>query len=473
MKKNPNQIAPRITIAALRGGSGKTIATLGITKALANRGGKIAVFKKGPDYIDAAWLGKAAGRACHNLDPFLMDDETISSSFLLHSGDAELAIIEGNRGLFDGVDVSGGFSTAQLAKTLGSPIVLVADCTKVTRTMAAMIKGCKDFEQDVEIIGIILNKIAGRRHRDLLTNSIETYADLPVLGTIPRLKKDPLPMRHLGVIPADEYAGPDNALEELGRLAEKYIDIDRLIDLASKATRYDATSTQGIQPVSRISPRKDVVIGIIRDSSFQFYYPENIEALRREGARLVFLNALTDDDVPEMDALYIGGGFPETQAERLAANRIFMDKLRDLIESGLPVYAECGGLMYLGRNLSWQGNSFPMVGILPWDFVVKKKPVGHGYSVLECAQDSVFYKRGDIIKGHEFHYSLPQPVEHGPHGDFSCMVVRGHGFDGKYDGYRYKNVFGTYTHVHALGDPDWGKKMVEAGVKFKKGLQCL
>ena len=468
MTETAHKSIPRITLSALRGGSGKTIASLGITRALANRNKKIAVFKKGSDYIDAAWLGRAAGRCCYNLDPFLMSTGAIIKSFMHRSRDADLAVIEGNRGLYDGVDIRGGYSTAQLAQTLASPVVLVVDCTKVTRTMAAMVCGCRDFEKEVNIMGIILNRVAGTRHKNILTNSIEEYAGIPVLGALPRIKRDPMPMRHLGLTPAAEYSGVDKALDLLAEIAADNIDLERLIKLASSESKIKNPSIFSSPTTTEAArPGRKIRIGIIRDASFQFYYPENLEAIERQGAELVFLKAVSDRDVPEIHALYIGGGFPETQAEQLSSNQIFIRKLRALIESGLPVYAECGGLMYLGKNLFWQGKSYRMLGVLDWDFVLKKRPLGHGYTILEFHRDSPFFKKGEIIRGHEFHYSQPVSKDGNVNGFFCCSVTRGHGFDGRADGFCYKNVFGTYTHVHALGNEKWSKAIVNAAQKYK------
>ncbi len=467
MNENRHQAVPRLTFAALRGGSGKTIASLGVIRALARRGRKIAVFKKGPDYIDAAWLSQAAGNACYNLDAFLMSRDAITGSFLERTTGCDLAVIEGNRGLFDGVDIKGAFSTCQLARMIGSPVILVVDCTKVTRTAAAMIRGCIDFERDLTIAGVILNKVAGKRHEGILKGAIEEYTGLPVLGSIPRLKEDPLPMRHLGVTPAFEYTGPDEALDLLAGIAEENIQLERLEELASRFISSKRPSLAQTTEDKDPFLAEPVKIGVIRDASFQFYYPENLEALEKQGAELIFLNALTDSGIPGIHGLYIGGGFPETQAEGLASNIAFKEELRALIESGLPVYAECGGLMYLGRNLLWKDRSFSMLGVLDWDFVLKRRPVGHGYSILSFHRDSPFFRKDDEIRGHEFHYSLPVPAASQGGASFCCRVKRGHGFDGKVDGICYRNVFGTYTHIHALGNSQWGQNMARAALEYK------
>ncbi len=464
---NTNTPCPKLAFAALRGGSGKTIVSLGLTRALLNRGKNVAVFKKGPDYIDAAWLSRAADRPCYNLDTFLMGQNDVIRSFVRRSGNADISVIEGNRGLYDGMDTKGTFSTAELALMLGAPVVLVVDCTKVTRTMAAMICGCRDLDPRVNIAGVILNRVAGNRHRKILKSSIEEYSRIPVLGAIPRLKKDPLPMRHLGLTPTDEYSGPDEALNLLAQIVEDHIDIDKLMDTAGQSIAEipEFEHAQGTEYAGRHA--KNITLGVLRDASFQFYYPENIEALEQAGARVVFLNAVNDCRLPELHAMYIGGGFPETQAHLLSSNKDFMAGLRKLIEAGLPVYAECGGLMYLGRNILWKGNSFRMLDVINWDFVLNKKPVGHGYSILKFHRDSPFFKQGDRIQGHEFHYSQPVPTGDRQKGHFCCKVSRGHGFDGTTDGFCYKNVLGLYTHIHALGNRKWARSMVDAATRFK------
>jgi len=460
---NSSKSIKSITIAGLRGGSGKTITSLGIVRALSRKGMKVACFKKGPDYIDAAWLGRAAGSPCHNLDQFLMDDQTIVDSFASRAFSSDIAVIEGNRGLFDGVDVEGSCSTAQLAKLLDSSVVLVVDCTKVTRTAAALVLGCMNLDPDVRITGIILNQVAGKRHRKILTKAIETYTGLPVFGAIPRMKTDPLPMRHLGLTPAYEFKGVDRSLDELADLCEREIDLEGVLELSMEGCTklFPGVGIESLYPLSRES-FPGLRIGVIKDAAFQFYYPENLEAIEHAGAEIVILNALSDTSVPEIHGLYIGGGFPETQAESLSANKGFMQGLREFISAGLPVYAECGGLIYLGRNLFWRDRTFPMTGVLDLDFILERRPVGHGYSIIEFVQDSPFYKKGKRLTGHEFHYSQPVPVPGENPGKFCCKVIRGHGFDGKSEGYCRKNVFGSYTHIHALGERGWAETFLRA-----------
>ncbi|NPA95490.1 MAG: cobyrinate a,c-diamide synthase [Thermodesulfobacteria bacterium] len=462
---------PAFTIAALRGGSGKTIASLGIARALSNQSKRVVCFKKGPDYIDAAWLAAASNDQCYNLDPFLMDVETIKASFQLRSQERDVAIIEGNRGLFDGMDLEGTASTSKLSRLLDAPVLLVIDCTKATRTIAALVKGCLTFEPEVNFLGVILNQVAGKRHIAMVTQAIEHYTGLPVLGFIPRLKKDPLPMRHLGLTPTDEFQGASSALDELATLAQEHMDIDRIINLASRrapnlGSATDLNTLFGIE-----GPKySGLKIGVIRDAAFQFYYPENLEALSLLGAELKYLNAISDRRVPEVDGIYIGGGFPETQAALLEKNIEFRKNLLELINNGLPVYAECGGLMYLGHSILWQNEKYEMVGAIPFDLKMQQKPAGHGYTIMEFQKDTPFYKRGAVVKGHEFHYSRPIPKDSITSLGFACKLRRGSGFQDKLEGYVNKNVFCTYTHVHALGQKEWASTFLN-GVAKIKGLE--
>ena len=462
---------PRIVIAGLKGGSGKTIAALGIVHALAKKGLKVVPFKKGPDYIDAEWLSKSAGHPCYNLDPFLMDQTTIRSSFATRSEGADLALIEGNRGLFDGVDEKGSTSTAQLAKLLKAPVILVVDCTKATRTIAALVLGCKTFDPHLNISGVILNRIGTKRQERVVRNAIKKYTGIPVLGAIKRLKQDPLPMRHLGVTPTDEHPDLLKALDSIKHLIEQNIDLALIQQLASTAPSLNFAENMHDQenevPSVKALPDRPL-IGVLRDAAFQFYYPENLEALESRGAKLVYINSLTDEHLPPIDALYIGGGFPETQAAKLAANARLRAALKEAVESGMPVYAECGGLMFMGKNIIWQRKKYPMVGAIDWDFVVEKKPAGHGYTNLEVIESNPYYPKGTFLRGHEFHYSRPMPSSSEPKGQFSCRVERGAGFIDNKEGLCYKGLFATYTHIHALSCPHWAKSLVAAAQKFRE-----
>ncbi|MBN1841042.1 MAG: cobyrinate a,c-diamide synthase [Deltaproteobacteria bacterium] len=472
---------PRILISALRGGSGKTIVSLGMIASWQKRGMVIAPFKKGPDFIDAGWLALAAGRPCHNLDAFLVPAENILLSFTRHTLAADVAVIEGNRGLYDGIDLEGATSTSELAKLLKAPVVLVIDCTKSTRTVAAVVKGCIRFDPDVRICGVILNRIAGARHESILRQTVEHYCAVPVLGAIPRIKAEAFPERHMGLVPTPEHGRADTSVQKAADMAEQYLDLERLLGIAREAPRLVADEIPPGPPLTLTPPLdkggqggfrgifKDAPprIGVIRDAAFQFYYPENLEALEAAGAEVVTVSALTDQRLPSLDGLYIGGGFPETQAQALAENQGFREDVRRLAEDGLPVYAECGGLMYLGESLVLDGVTYPMAGVLPVVFGFSRRPEGHGYTIFEVEKPNPYFETGMRVRGHEFHYSKVLSWKGKPE-DLAFRMVRGEGFDGRSDGLCYKKTLATYTHIHALGTPSWAEKMVEAAVLYQK-----
>lgn len=434
---------------------------------------RVVPFKKGPDFIDAGWLAFAAGRPCHHLDPFLMPSQTILHSFCTRAEPADLCVIEGNRGLYDGMDVQGSASTAILAKLLQVPVILVVDCTKSTRTVAALVLGCQRLDPQVRIQGVILNRVGGARHQSIVSGAIEAYCGLKVLGAIPRIKEAAMPERHMGLVPTPEHDQAVFAVKKACEAVETHLDLDGILDLAEGAGPLPADRDSGrnlfprggpetVRAVEEANPR----IGIIRDAAFQFYYPENLEALEAAGAQLVTLSALVDEDLPQLDGLYIGGGFPETQAEALARNKGFRERLASLGQSGLPIYAECGGLMYLGRKLVLDHGTFPMVGLLPVVFGFSRRPQGHGYTLLRVKRPNPYFEVDTEIRGHEFHYSTVLDWQ-GSSDELAFRMVRGGGLDGQGDGVCYKNTLATYTHIHALGTPCWAGALVEAARRWR------
>ena len=445
----------RLVIAGLSGDSGKTIASLSILTALRERGLSVSVFKKGPDYIDPAWLSLAADTVCRNLDAYMVDPEVVVRSFVTHAEKSDISVIEGNRGIFDGRDVSGTHSTAQLAKLIRAPVVLIANAAKSTRTVAAIVKGCVDFDPDLKISGVILNRVAGERHLKVLSESIGKYSGLPVLGAIPNLGSDSalIPGRHLGLITPSEYRDGAGLQPRLREIAESFLDIDKIIEIAGSAGPVSCApaDSQSVTPVR-------VKIGYFKDSVFTFYYPENLEALEARGAQLVPVSSLADQSLPEVDALYIGGGFPETHAEQLVRNRSMMKAVKEKALQGLPIYAECGGLIYLARSLRCGDVVYPMAGLFPLDLVMHRKPVGHGYTSVRVDSPNPFYAIGTSLRGHEFHYS---GLAEGPQGEESCMsVMSGVGLGGARDGLVRSNTLACYTHVHADGVKSWATAMV-------------
>ena len=392
-------------------------------------------------------------------------------SFISTARQADVALIEGNRGLFDGMDAQGTYSTAELAKLLKAPVILVLDCTKSTRTIGAVVLGCQRLDPQVAIKGIILNQTAGPRHVSVLRGAVEEICGLPVFGTVARLPQSLFPERHLGLVPPAEHDRQGSSLEQVAEVAEQYLDLDAIWDLAQGAPPLDLSGQGPIvekSPIIKESSTPPLArIGVFRDAAFQFYYPENIEALARHGAELIEISPLRDAELPEVDGLYVGGGFPETMAPTLAENKRFLGALRRSIEKGLPVYAECGGAVYLGEKLLVDQAEYPMVAALPAVFGFRKKPQGHGYTILETVAENPFFAVGDSLRGHEFHYTYMQSST-ADDLSFAFRVRRGHGFDGQRDGLCRHNVLASYTHIHALGTKSWAPSLVRAAVRFRK-----
>jgi len=463
---------PRLIIAALRGGAGKTTLSLGLAAAWRSQGREVVPFKKGPDYIDAAWLSLAAGRACHNLDTFLQTRDQVRLSFFRNALEGEISLIEGNRGLYDGVDAMGSHSTAELAKLLKAPVILILDCDKVTRTAAAMALGCQKLDPEVDLRGIILNRVARTRQEAVLRQAVESSCNLPVLGAVPRLEAYPFPERHLGLTPPQEHQRVREALSRAQEVAEKYLDLQGLEKIAREAARVDwPLKIEDNSFNHRISSGAPL-IGVVKDSAFQFYYPENLEALTKEGAKVVEISAVRESGLPDVDGLYIGGGFPETHAQSLAENLSFRQSLREAAEKELPIYAECGGLMYLGASLNLEGKTYPMVGVLPIAFGMEKRPQGHGYTLLQVEEENPFFPVGREIRGHEFHYSRVLWVK-GEEAYFAFRAKRGEGIDRQRDGLCYKGILATYSHIHALGCSEWASALVEKGRQYRAKQRAL
>ncbi len=511
---------PRIIIAGIKGGSGKTTLSLGLTAALRCRKGmRVTPFKKGPDYIDAGWMSLAAQSPCYNLDPFLISKEKVLDSFTSHF-QGDIAIIEGNRGLYDGMDPEGSYSTAELAKLLKAPVVLILDCTKMTRTAAAVVLGCREMDRGVDIKGVVLNQVSGSRHESVVRASIEKYCSLPVLGAIPRLKEGEFPERHMGLTPHHEHPATVQAITFMEQTAGAYLDLERILKIANEAEPLKDSNEPSVTSNSKYSNKLQVTsnikgsdelrvtsnelktsdkdlslssdpllvnrhsllvtkevtryssvrIGVIRDRAFQFYYPENLEELEKRGAEIIDVNALSDTCLPDIDALYIGGGFPETNAIRLAENASFRASVRSMAEKGLPIYAECGGLMFLGNAIITGGQRHPMAGVFPITFEMQKRPKAHGYTIAEVDGDNPFYPVGTVLHGHEFHYSSVSELEVAE-AHMAFGMKRGYGIRDRRDGLCRKNVLATYTHIHALGAGAWTEGLLKSAEEYKKGLR--
>ncbi len=455
--QHPSAPAARLVVAGLSGDSGKTLVSLGLLFLARQRGISTRAFKKGPDYIDAAWLSWASNNQARNLDTFLMGPEKAAKLFRTHVLPNGLNLIEGNRGLFDGLDAYGTHSTAQLAKLLDAPVLLVVNATKVTHTVAALVLGCQKLDPYLRIGGIILNHVSGRRHESVLRESIESACRVPVLGVLPNVDAGALlPGRHLGLITPQEHGGVDELRANLLSAVQGRLDFGRIYELAKSASPVRGW----VENPERTKDGSGLKIAFLQDSAFTFYYPENLEALERSGAELVPVSALSASALPEdLDALYIGGGFPETHAERLSANTSLLASIRDHAQKGLPIYAECGGLMLLSQAILWHGNRHPMAGALPFEVEVCARPQGHGYVELLVDRPNPYYSLGTRILGHEFHYS--KIVTTGSLPATACAVRRGTGCSGGRDALVAGNVWASYAHVHAVATPEWAQGLLD------------
>lgn len=541
----------RICISALSGGGGKTLLSLGLARAFSRQGLAVQPFKKGPDYIDAAWLSLAAGRQASNLDPYFLPPARLRALFrhVMERSGARLALLEGNRGLFDGMDVRGSCATAELARTLDCPVLLSLDCTKMTRTAAALVAGVRNFEPGLRLAGVVLNQVASARHEGILREAITTYTDVPVLGAIPRLRENPLPERHMGLasLCGDELSPQaQEILEKLADVVRDHVDMERVLALAddlpalpeepdfwdeaawagegavapsgagrSAACHAGMASAAGageareavmaagtlsgraLQTTVPEKPQADSAagmvagaclpraccpadspepaprIGYVRDRALWFYYEENLEALRRAGAELVRLSLLDDAPWPELDGLYLGGGFPEDWARELAASP-HLARLATLAGEGLPIYAECGGFMVLASALERDGQRWPMSGIFPVETRFCPKPQGLGYVRADVVLPNPYFPQGSVLRGHEFHYSLchePAAVsgrlEHALRlrkGTGMGRDAAGHGRDGLVSG----RVWAAYCHIFAPAVPGWAPRFVDLARCYRR-----
>ncbi len=462
-------------IAAAHKSSGKTTVSVGLTAALVKRGLAVQTFKKGPDYIDPLWLARAAGRPCYNLDFFTQTRKEVIHTFAANLVRKDIGLVEGNKGLFDGVDVEGSDSNAALAVLLASPVVLVIDTGGMTRGIAPLIRGYIDFDPEVNISGVILNKVGGSRHESKLRAAVERYTDTEVLGAIGRDSGLEIPERHLGLIPANETRGPEDADIMISRLADAVtagLDLDRIIDIAASAQPADDKFEAPAQTRFHSSPgRSDVRIAVARDAAFGFYYQDDLEAFEQAGAELLSFDTLNDKHLPEADGLFIGGGFPETHLEALSANDQLLKEIRRALAAGMPAYAECGGLMYLSRNIHWRGESRDMVGAVPADVVVGKRPQGRGYMLLQESGKNPWPQLSTTpgrktpgIPVHEFHYARLENLAEDP--VFVYRVLRGTGIDGNSDGLVVNNLVAGFAHHRNTVANPW----IDRFVRFVRQL---
>lgn len=442
-------------ISAAHKSSGKTTLSIGLCAALVARGLIVQPFKKGPDYIDPLWLSRASERPCFNLDFNTQDPSELLGLFSRQLRGAEVGLIEGNKGLYDGMALDGSDCNAAMAKLLGAPVVLVLDVKGVTRGIAPLLLGYRTFDPEVRIAGVILNQVAGPRQEGKIRQVIERYTDIPVFGSVPRDPRLVIEERHLGLVPSNEAGGAEAKIDTLRLAVESCVELDALLALAA-----DSPTPPSVEVAEPEHPSPRVRIGVARDAAFGFYYADDLENLRAAGAELVFFSPIADRALPTVDGLFLGGGFPETHMAALEANRPLREAIGQFIEASGPAYAECGGLMYLCRSLQWGGQRAEMVGVIPGDTVMHERPQGRGYVRLKERPNHPWgSSSGAEYPVHEFHYSrlenLETPLE------FAYEVIRGVGIDGRHDGIIYKNLLAGYAHHrHVRGNP-WTERFVD------------
>ena len=449
----------RLFISAAHKSSGKTTLSIGLCAALVERGYVVQPFKKGPDYIDPIWLAAASGRACHNLDFNTMTHDEILHTLQYYSHGADINLIEANKGLFDGLALDGSDSNAAIAKLTNSPVVLVINTVGTTRGVAPLLLGYQAFDPAIKIAGVIYNLVGGARHESKLLKITEAYTDIPVLGAVHKNPVMEIEERHLGLMPSNEASEARQQIQTISQLVADQVNLDKLISIAKSSHRLPPQPSHQYKKSKQQAAK--VKIAICQDPSFGFYYPGDLEELQSAGAELITVNTLTDQALPEVDGLFIGGGFPETHMQELASNVSMRLSIKQAIESGLPTYAECGGLMYLAENLIWKDKTAEMVGIIPANAVMHKKPQGRGYIKLAETENMPWPDSGataDVINAHEFHYSNLEDLSE--KGNFAYQVLRGQGINGKQDGWLYKNLLASYAHMRDTSQHHWARRFV-------------
>ncbi|MFK5893754.1 MAG: cobyrinate a,c-diamide synthase [Pseudomonadota bacterium] len=492
-------------ISAAHKSSGKTTITIGLCAALHQSGKKVQAFKKGPDYIDPLWHARATSNACYTLDYNTMFADEIMDLYHQKSSQVDISIIEGNKGLYDGLDLDGSNSNAALAKLLHANIILVLDAQGMTRGIAPLVLGYQAFDPEIKIAGVILNNLGGSRHESKLRAVLEHYTDVPVIGAVHKQKQLEIVEKHLGLIPGNEDQHATQKIQSICHAIKQSVNLEQIIELSKQKFSIPQVNNQYDKPATNTSSKVDINnkqsvsnnplscshkkirIAVIKDQAFGFYYPADLEALKFSGAELIYTSALKDRQLPDdIDGIFIGGGFPERHMQTLANNHLFKQHLFQLIESGIPCYAECGGLMYLSRSIKWQNETVTMTGIIAADVIVTEKPQGRGliqFSETEMmpwplideeiqTQNSAIESNtlknkaveNKIIAAHEFHYSKLINISKSTR--FAYKIHRGTGIDGQHDAIVYKNLLASYAHLQDTRQNHWAKRFI----KFVKSV---
>ena len=441
-----------VVIAGATSGAGKTTITTGIIGGLVKRGLWVQPFKAGPDYIDPSYHTEVAQRPSRNLDTWMLPQEAVIELFQRASSGADISLVEGVMGLYDGHSVSNEIgSTAELAKVLGLPVLLVLDAYGAARSLAAMALGYKNFDPKLNLAGVIFNNIGSESHYQICREAVANATGLAVLGYLPRRDDLVLPERHLGLVPMAETPAAQDFFSRLTAQVEMTIDLDKIMAIAAQASPLKTTAMlfpESPQP-------KQVRIAIARDKAFSFYYQDNLDLLEAWGAELLPFSPLTDTALPEgIDGIYLGGGFPEIYARELAQNRPILAALRQANQNALPIYAECGGLMYLGHSLrDISGQEHQMVGLLPVASHLDGTNLVLGYRTVRALSDGPILKHDEELRGHEFHWSR---LDREPKQEAAYWVLE----QGRREGFQIGNVLASYIHLHFASRKDLAQRLV-------------
>lgn len=453
---------PRLVVAGAVSGVGKTTITTGIIAALRSRGLKVQPYKCGPDYIDPSYHSLAAGMPSRNLDSWMLSKEAMIEVFRRAMRSSDIAIIEGVMGLFDGrTGKTGEGSTAEIAKWLKAPVLLVIDVAKTSQSAAATVLGFRDYDPEIQLVGVVLNRIASESHLQSVKEAVETATGVPVVGYVPRNEDLNLPERHLGLIPTGEQKELASAIDRIRHQIEMTIDLDAVLGLARECTPFDSSQASLLYP--EVDDPKMVNIGVAQDEAFNFYYQDSLDLLSAWGANLIPVSPLHDKGLPpDLHGLYLGGGFPELFGDTLADNAEFKSGIKKAYKSGLPIYAECGGLMYLSDGIiDFQGKHYAMVGLVPGWSHMQSKRIRLSYVQAEVLRNNIIAEQGWRLKGHEFHWSeLESPALPNVAYNFFDPVQR-------LEGYISGNLLATYLHLHFASDTNLVRRFVLSCLKWQ------
>jgi len=477
----------KIVIAGSRSGVGKTTLALGLMAALKKRGLKVQPFKVGPDYIDPGFHTLICGRNSYNLDSYFLGADGVRRTFFKNSQQADISLVEGVMGLFDGKGKDSVSSTAEIAKIIKAPVILVIDAHKVAQSAAAVVYGYKNYDQDLNLKGIIINNVSSPHHFRLIKEAVEAkMSDLKILGYLPKNQDLELPERHLGLVPVSESQELEIYSQKLIKLIEEHIDLDQLIKISeleannllnnnlSTKNKNNNHRAKGIKISAEIESdnfaaafknkmkKEKIKIAVALDQAFNFYYQENLELLKAAGAEVVEVSPLMDSQLPAVDAVYIGGGFPESFLKELALNKEFKRDLKEKINEGLPIYGECGGLMYLSSRVKdLEGKEYQMLDLIPAKIEMTSKLQEMGYREIKAVSDNLLLNKGEKARGHVFHYSKISKIEGNVKRKYSYRKIK--------EGYStLENILASYVHLHFASNPEIVKNFLLKASAYKK-----